>query len=147
MNDRTSFYNKQLEEQEKMFERRLREADERENALNLKLCELEALKEKCHNQQKIIDAFGRTEFTLKEDLEALRIQTQNREQELMRAHEERLKDQSERFSTTVTEMRKDYEQRLDDKDVSHNRKLQELQTEINNLTSHNSSLSGRPLRL
>ena len=62
LNDRTSFYNKQLEEQEKMFERRLREADERENALNLKLCELEALKEKSHNQQKIIDAFGRTEF-------------------------------------------------------------------------------------
>ena len=54
-----------------MYEWWLREADERENALNLKLCELEALKEKCHNQQKMIDAFGRTEFKLKEDLESL----------------------------------------------------------------------------
>ena len=62
---------------------------------------------------------GRSEHKLKEELEALWIQMTHREQELMRAHEDRMSDQSETFTINIKAIKDQCEKWIDEKEETH----------------------------
>lgn len=77
-----------------------------------------------------IEEAGWETFRLKEEVESMRIQTSNWEKEIMWAHEERLKEATERYTETINETWKSYEEKMDEKSKNSKRKLKEVESEL-----------------
>lgn len=86
--------------------------------------------EKNHNMKFQLEEAGREAFKLKEEIESLRIQTGIREKEVMRNHEERLKDATQKFSDTLNELRRSYEEKIEEKSKNAKRKLKETESDL-----------------
>ena len=48
----------------------------------------------------------------------------------MRAHEERLKEATERYSETINETRTSYEEKMDEKSKNNKRRVKEVEAEL-----------------